>query len=100
MIDSYPRIHDTTALAWWECEDRIQVEFTDFWNFFNEARYPQQGFFQRFQIRRRMSAIAGQQPIAFDSSDHFCRVTIGEGRDAKLHITKNFNVNPTKAERK
>ncbi len=37
MIDSYSRIHDTTALAWREGQDRIQIKLADLVNFFDKT---------------------------------------------------------------
>jgi hypothetical protein len=56
--DTYPRIHDSTALPGREGEDWIQIEFADLWNFFNETGHPQQGFFKGFQIGRSRFPVA------------------------------------------
>ncbi len=80
-------------------EDRIQVEFPDLRNFFNETRHSQQRFFQGVKIGRWMPSIAGKQPIAFDPSNHFRGVAVSKGRDAELYIAENLDVNPAEAKR-
>src|SRR6185437_5064068 len=92
LANLYPRIHDPAALAWGKGEDRVQVEFADFRNFFNETGYPQQSFFKSFKIGRWMSPIAGEQAVGFDFPDHLRGVAICERRDAELDIAKNLDV--------
>src|SRR5215467_12300397 len=91
-------VHNPTALARREGEDRVEVELADFWDFFNEARDPQQHIFDGFDVSRPMSPITREQAVAFDPTDHFGCVTIGEGCDAELHIAENLDVNAAQAE--
>ena len=51
-------IHDPAALSWREGEDRVQVEFADLGDFFDEAREPQQYLFDGLHIRCRMASVA------------------------------------------
>jgi hypothetical protein len=69
-------------LAWWQREGRIQVKFADLGDFFDKARNPKQHLFDRLHIRYWLAS------IAFGSSDHLCRITVGKWRDAALYIAK------------
>src|SRR5512143_211820 len=98
LHESDPRIYDLAPLCIRKDNNRIQVEFTDFWNLFDEAGDAQQHVLNCFDVDSRLTAVTGEESMAFDLMDHNSCIVVGEGSHPELHIAENLDVNAAEIE--